>query len=324
MDRSQNTERCHFRGEHGLQCHEQRLSGGDYCFWHDPSDDKQGIDIRERLEERAKTGLPMEGFQLKGANLANINLVNHSGKPYQLINCNLNRVNFHKAHLYQVDFSGSHLLKADFSQANLHRANLSGCNLLGVNFHNAHLAHVYWGDRLYQEDKAQQFPAEAFQHYEEAEEVARNIRRHCEYQGMHSVVGHFFYREMIFRRKQMPKYSVRRIISRLVDLISRYGESPRRVIFSAGVLVTLCSLIYFYAGIQEGNIRIQYQPNADAMTNLQYWLDCLYFSVVTFTTLGYGDLTPFGWSRLVAAFEAFTGSFSLALFVVLFVKKMTR
>ncbi|WP_373689732.1 ion channel [Rheinheimera sp.] len=40
--------------------------------------------------------------------------------------------------------------------------------------------------------------------------------------------------------------------------------------------------------------------------------------------MGYGDITPIGVSRLVAAVEAFTGSFTIALFVVVFVKKMTR
>jgi hypothetical protein len=50
----------------------------------------------------------------------------------------------------------------------------------------------------------------------------------------------------------------------------------------------------------------------------------LYYSMVTLTTLGYGDFTPVGISRAIAAIEAFTGSFTIALFVVVFVKKMTR
>ena len=58
--------------------------------------------------------------------------------------------------------------------------------------------------------------------------------------------------------------------------------------------------------------------------NLNSFLTSLYFSVVTFTTLGYGDITPIGPSRLIAALEAFTGSFTIALFVVVFVKRMTR
>ena len=306
------------------------MPDGDFCFWHEPSADKSGSDIRERLELRARTGVTIEGFELRGANLRDINLVNYSGEPYQLLNCDLSRANLQQAHLYKVDLSGSRLLKANLSQANLHCANLSGCNLLGVNFKNAQLEHVDWGQVLYQEGKAKQEgkdkleAEESDRYYQEAEEVARNIRRHCEQQGIHGVAGQFFYREMVFRRMQIPQYSMKRLLSRFVDMVSGYGESPRRVILFSGLLVLFCSFLYFYAGIQDNGVRVQYQPEAALFSNIKGWLDCLYFSVVTFTTLGYGDLTPLGWSRIVAAFEAFTGSFSLALFVVLFVKKMTR
>ncbi|MDN6869875.1 potassium channel family protein, partial [Aeromonas caviae] len=67
-----------------------------------------------------------------------------------------------------------------------------------------------------------------------------------------------------------------------------------------------------------------YRPDAPLEQNAIFLMECLYYSVVTFTTLGYGDFTPVGLSRIFAAFEAFTGSFTLALFVVVFVKKMTR
>ena len=36
--------------------------------------------------------------------------------------------------------------------------------------------------------------------------------------------------------------------------------------------------------------------------------DCLYFSIVTITTLGYGDYHPIGWGRAVAALEVFVGA----------------
>lgn len=317
-------KKCIYQGESGQKCLENALPDAATCFWHNKTVDKSGENVKSLLEARARSGEPMDGFFLRNANLENINLVNRDGKPYQLINSDLSRANLRRAHLYRVDLSGTRLLKANLSHANLHRSNLTGSNLLGVDFKDALLDRVNWGSELYQETKAKRLPEHSQDLFGEAEEVARNIRRHCEQQGILGVSGHFFYREMVFRRLQMPKFSGSRLLSWVVDQVSGYGESPRRVVLFSGVLVLICSLIYFHIGIQDSGRFIQFMPQASIATNLRNWLDCLYFSVVTFTTLGYGDLTPLGSSRIVAALEAFTGSFSLALFVVLFVKKMTR
>ena len=45
------------------------------------------------------------------------------------------------------------------------------------------------------------------------------------------------------------------------------------------------------------------------------WPDALYFSVVTFTTLGYGDMVPREEYRLVSAFQAIYGYVFLGAFV---------
>jgi len=42
---------------------------------------------------------------------------------------------------------------------------------------------------------------------------------------------------------------------------------------------------------------------------------CAYFSVVTFTTLGFGDYYPYGLGRAMAGIEAFTGYLILGLLV---------
>jgi hypothetical protein len=49
-----------------------------------------------------------------------------------------------------------------------------------------------------------------------------------------------------------------------------------------------------------------------------------YFSAVTFTTLGYGDCRPEGRLQYVAALEAVTGAIFLAMFTVIFARKLLR
>jgi len=95
------------------------------------------------------------------------------------------------------------------------------------------------------------------------------------------------------------------------------------VLFSI-IMILTCSLVFFFIGIEFAGDLVSYQANALTWENLTSYAKCLYFSVVTFTTLGYGDFIPLGMARVVSAIEAFTGSFTIALFVVVFVRKMTR
>jgi hypothetical protein len=89
-------------------------------------------------------------------------------------------------------------------------------------------------------------------------------------------------------------------------------------------MIILCAFLYTITGLNyQGELHV-FNSAADFKDTMNLFLSCLYYSVVTFTTLGYGDFTPVGLSRAIAAFEAFSGSFTIALFVVVFVKKMTR
>lgn len=54
------------------------------------------------------------------------------------------------------------------------------------------------------------------------------------------------------------------------------------------------------------------------------WRDALYFSVVTFTTLGYGDMVPREEYRLVAAFQAIIGYLFLGALVGMLVTVFNR
>ena len=152
--------------------------------------------------------------------------------------------------------------------------------------------------------------------------MCRNIRKQCEKQGLFENAGLFFKKEMRFRRYQMPRMSLKRCISKMVDLFCGYGEEPLRVVLFSLILILGCAVIYFFLDTTSDNPL--YAGTEGLLFYLLEFLNAIYFSVVTFTTLGYGDISPFGVARFVAALEAFVGSFMMALFVVVFVKKMTR
>ena len=96
----------------------------------------------------------------------------------------------------------------------------------------------------------------------------------------------------------------------LADLTCEYGTNWKRpVILWIFLVIIFFPLLYFIFG---------------GITKVSSLSDYLYFSIVTATTLGYGDLQPVGWCRLIASTEAIFGTFMWAVFLVVFARKYMR
>lgn len=78
------------------------------------------------------------------------------------------------------------------------------------------------------------------------------------------------------------------------------------VVLSACLHIVVFSYVFRTFRIQDSNDNLIQTPN---------YLDHLYFSIVTFTTLGYGDMKPSGSSRIFAAYEALLGNLHLGFIV---------
>jgi len=74
------------------------------------------------------------------------------------------------------------------------------------------------------------------------------------------------------------------------------------------IFITQFALIYSHFGLLSLDNCVIYDV-----------LDCLYFSIITFTTVGYGDFRPTSDVRLYAGFEALTGVVFFSLFIPTFI-----
>ena len=131
--------------------------------------------------------------------------------------------------------------------------------------------------------------------------------------GMNNIAAKFYYREMEVRRKATnwswnPNRMRHRLALEALRALFGYGEEWKRVLYWMALVVLGSAAAYYLSG----------------ELNLPY---SLYFSVVSFTALGYGnwvDITPQGWVQALGAFQSFTGVFLMALLLVTFFRKWTR
>lgn len=323
------TDQCKFVSRENETCQGLALGNG-LCFWHDAEADKSGLNLTDKLQVYARTGGLTKGLKLSKSNLQGIDLVNRNKSVgFDFSDSDFYRANLKDAHLFNMTINNGSLMKADLKGANLHCANLEGTNLLGTKLQNAKLDNIHVGKKLIQETLGQKHlkegqPALARDNFEQAEEVYRNLRKCSDQQGLYSLTGLFGYSEAVMRRYLMRKWSLKWAFSHVVDWLCGYGEKPENTVLFSLYLILLCAIGYFFIGMNQGGEIINFDSALSLTDNLSTFSVAIYYSVVTFTTLGYGDITPFGVSRFIAVIEAFLGAFSIALFVVVFVKRMSR
>lgn len=92
-----------------------------------------------------------------------------------------------------------------------------------------------------------------------------------------------------------------------------FGYRPLRVLGSALAAVLMYGLIYWFSG---GVVASGASPRA-----ADFW-ECVYFSGITFATVGYGDFLPAPHMRLLALTEGAMGVFTMGFFVVILANRL--
>ena len=314
-------ENCNYCSPSGAKCSQAVQPGEKKCLWHDvPSSTESPL--KEKIEELVRENHSLAGFDLKKAELQDAGLIGAD-----LENADLSRADLTGAHLYGANLRGANLFKANLYCANLRTANLVDCNLLGVNLEGTKLENAQW-DKDYiviNEKRAiQAFRAgdrqTALKKFKEAEEIYRNLKLSYRLQGQGKYEGPFFYREMVVQRKQMRFFSLHRIWSKFIDLATGYGEKPTRVVLTMVCDIAIAAILYGLLGLKYGASHLSFWqvdlPAGELLLNL------FYFSTVVFTTVGFGDITPTGASKIVMMLQGLSGQILIAFFIVALYKKL--
>ena len=108
------------------------------------------------------------------------------------------------------------------------------------------------------------------------------------------------------------------------DFIGRYGTAPTRVLSNMVITFSAFSIVYYIIGEFFPGIGSIATTLGDNLNHQHDFWNAMYYSCITFFTIGYGDYFADGWLKPVAAFEGFSGVFLMSYFTVAFVRKILR
>lgn len=125
----------------------------------------------------------------------------------------------------------------------------------------------------------------------------RKLKKAYQNQGDDEIASTYNFKENEFIRGNSKGWAY--LTKTLSFYYWEYGRKPHRIIYLSIAIIVFFGLIFWLAG---SLVSI----NINSSTELNFG-DYFYFSTITFTTLGYGDMSPHGWLKLLTSIESFLG-----------------
>ncbi len=244
--------------------------------------------------------------------------------------CDLTHAVFHKTNFYFSQFSDTRLNGAIVCDCTFDTVTFSDCNfcgsrIIGTKFMDFTLMdrvgrsrvdrHSFFGELVFNRslDREVRF----------AREVYCALNELFESNSVTSLSGEYFY---LFKKTELLQLDrASKAFSYAGLLTCGYGERPFFSLLVSAAIVILCGCLYVLFGISTGAGTLVFHPTlAHPLPEWSVVSQCLHFSLVTFSTTGYGNVTPVGWSMGVSAAEMVMGVIMVGVFVSTLVRKMAR
>jgi hypothetical protein len=162
--------------------------------------------------------------------------------------------------------------------------------------------------------KLDQMQIDAF--YKTMEHYFGALEEH--YESRHFVDGKEIFQvwKMKFRKRNFQVTGQSWVLYWLYEKTSMYGTSMGRWFFTSVVTIILFAILFAVIDVfQDDKIIDTFSAG--------HWFDYFYYSIVTFTTLGYGDILPITMLQKIAvSIEVIVGYVMLGLFMTLLGKRV--
>lgn len=120
--------------------------------------------------------------------------------------------------------------------------------------------------------------------------------------------------------RKSNKNFLQKLLNISMELTSGYGYRPFRTVISSFLIWILFAILYWLISeYANGGLRLL---NGEIISGLKGFGYAAYFSLITFTTTSFGDITPVGfWAKLMAGIQTLLGIIFTSLFIFALTKR---
>jgi uncharacterized protein YjbI with pentapeptide repeats len=248
----------------------------------------------------------------------------------KLVDCDVSSIVFNKVHFYFSRFIGVNMTDAIFLDCSFDTITLCGCDLRSAKL----IKPKFIEFRVEDQDRKTRVDRKTFLdfiNYNKTEE--REIRFAVDVYETFSELfengkimdfsGEYFFLAQKAGLRNMK--GMAKVKSFLSFVTCGYGERPSYSLAASMTLILVCGTLYMLFGVVGSDGVLVYRPTlANPLPSINMLTVCYHFSLVTFSTVGYGNVVPIGGSYAVSAIEMILGVVMVGIWVSTLVRKMTR
>jgi len=246
---------------------------------------------------------------------------------FRFIKCDFSQVVFVKTNFYFCNFQNVNFFDSILIDCSLDISKMSDCDLRNTKIVSPKVIEFYIEDKQsITKVNSHTFLGKISYNKNESREVRFAYEVYgtfCELFEKNRVMdlfGEYFY---LTKKAEYYMLDKRSKIASIFGLITcGYGEKPVFSLITSIFVIILCGSLYMFFGVSLNNETLIYKPGIlPSYNSIVIWY---HFSLVTFTSTGYGNVTPLGGSLWVSAFEMICGVIMIGIWVSTLVRKMAR